>query len=254
MTAGRIERRIMRPLAGKSSAPGLRRQKPWLKKDTMCGKFTAMASWADVVAFSRPLNKPAGDRAVTFRVMNNLPLIVRDRQSGARRIMAMRWGFPHPSDWKRPQPIHARAESIDTTRAFADAFTSGQRGIVLVKNFNEAPESGEQHTISPGDEEALGIAFVWRSFDVGAASSLLAAVMVTVPANALIARLPTDRMPAILAPEDWAKWLGEEPASPAELKACLKSVEGAAWTMTREERAAKAPRTKPVVSNPRGFF
>src|SRR6185437_13345619 len=138
--------------------------------------------------------------------------------------------------WRRPQPIHARAGSIETTCAFADAFHNGQRGIVLVKNFNEAPESGEQHTITPGAEEALGIAFVWRSFDVGAAAPLIAAVMVTVPAHELLAQLPTDRMPAVLAPEDWAKWLGEEPASVDALKACLKTVQGAAWSMTPEER------------------
>ena len=28
-------------------------------------------------------------------------------------------------------------------------------------------------------------------------------------------------MPVILAPRDWAKWLGEEPATPGELKALL---------------------------------
>jgi putative SOS response-associated peptidase YedK len=32
--------------------------------------------------------------------------------------------------------------------------------------------------------------------------------MVTVPPNKLIARI-TDRMPAVIAPNDWAKWLGE---------------------------------------------
>jgi len=31
-----------------------------------------------------------------------------------------------------------------------------------------------------------------------------------------------DRMPAILAPEDYAAWLGETGATPAQLKAILK--------------------------------
>ena len=65
-------------------------------------------------------------------------------------------------------------------------------------------------------------------------------------------RLP-DRMPAILRPEDWATWLGEEPADPVRAKACLKTVEGTRWTMTKEERAAK-PRRKPTVSDPGGLF
>jgi putative SOS response-associated peptidase YedK len=115
----------------------------------MCGKFTAMASWAEVVAFSQPLGT-ADDHPVTFRVMANLPVIVWD--GTRRRVVAMRWGFPHPADPRRPQPIHARAESIDERPAFAEAFRTGQRGIVLVKTFNEAPESGVQHVITPGDD------------------------------------------------------------------------------------------------------
>src|SRR3982750_3390729 len=131
----------------------------------MCGKFTAMASWAQVVAFSQPLGAAsADDKQITLRVMSNLPVINRDPDTGLRRVIPMRWGFPHPSDWRRPQPIHARAETIDSTNAFAQAFRDGQRGIVLVKTFNEAPESGEQHTITPGESDAIGIAFVWRRF------------------------------------------------------------------------------------------
>ena len=81
---------------------------------------------------------------------------------------------------------------------------------------------------------------------------LYACVMVTAPANRLIATLPTDRMPAVLAPEDWAKWLGEEPASVDDVKACLKTVEGVRWAMTRQERAAK--RGKPTAQEPGGLF
>jgi putative SOS response-associated peptidase YedK len=225
----------------------------------MCGKFTAMASWADVVAFSQPLTadrdyKGETDRQVSFRVMSNLPLIVWDPEQRRRRILMARWGFPHPLDWKRPQPIHARSESIETTKAFAGAFLDGQRGIVLTRTFNEAPDiegPSEQHTITPGDAEAIGIAFLWRKFDIGAAEPLYACVMVTVPANRLIAALPTDRMPAVLAPEDWATWLGES-GTQAQAKACLKTVEGVRWTMAKEERAAK--RGKPTVSDPGGLL
>src|SRR5215469_18379617 len=126
----------------------------------MCGKFTAMASWAEVVAFMQPLSGESGgdrnaaDRQVTYRVMSNLPVILFDLREGARRVVAMRWGFPHPRDWRRPQPIHARSETIDTTRAFAEAFRDGQRGIVLMRTFNEAPDvegPAIQHTITPGE-------------------------------------------------------------------------------------------------------
>jgi putative SOS response-associated peptidase YedK len=218
----------------------------------MCGKYTAMAAWESVTSLSEADEIEARDEVgpeITFRVMGTIPLIVWDPVRSKRRVIRARWGFPHPQDWRKPQPIHARAETIERLGAFADAFCCGGRGIVLVKSFNEAPESGEQHVIAPS-AQASGIAFLVRQFDVGAAVPLIAAVMVTVPANKLLERLPTDRMPAMLSPDDWNKWLGEEPATVDELKACLKTTEGVDWTMARET----VRRRKATVAEPTGWF
>ncbi len=228
----------------------------------MCGKFTAMFSYAEVHAFERffiedPADREARkDQEATFRVMSTVPVHVWDREKQARRVIAMRWGFPHRTDWRRPDIIHARSETIEEKKPFRDAFLGGQRGIVLVKTFNEAPDIPGptiQHTITP-DTAKSGIAMIWRSFDVGAAMPLLACVMVTVPANKLIAGLPTDRMPAILDYGDWTKWTGEQPATVDELKAMLKTVEGVRWKMNKEERAATTKRRKPTVSDPEGLL
>jgi putative SOS response-associated peptidase YedK len=134
--------------------------------------------------------------------------------------------------------------------AFADAFRDGQRGIVVVETFNEAPESGEQHVVNPAGP--IGIAFLWRQFQIAALPEpLFACVMVTVPANRLLTGLPTDRMPAMLAQEDWETWLS---GSPGAAKTCLKTVEDLRWTMTRETRAKSAKRAKPTISDPAGLF
>jgi putative SOS response-associated peptidase YedK len=62
-------------------------------------------------------------------------------------------------------------------------------------------------------------------------------------------------MPAFLAKDNWATWLGENGASSDEAKACLKKGEGIKWTMSREERAvSKAKQGKPTVSDPTGMF
>ncbi len=216
----------------------------------MCGKFTAMASWTEATSIAEALadgSEAGNDGAVTYRVMNNLPVILWDAEAGRRRVAMMRWGFPHRDDPRHPDPIHARAETIDQKPTFRDAFLGGRRGIVLVKTFNEAPYSGIQHVVAP-DAAISGIAFLWRRF-----GDLLACVMVTVPANRLISTLPTDRMPAILATDDWVIWLGEVPAPPERVKPCLKSVEDVRWTMTPEQRAGR-PRRKPTMSDPGGLF
>ena len=221
----------------------------------MCGKFTTKASWTELVDFiyAQPPQGGGDDPTLSLRVTSELPIILWDHVHAQRRVVPMRWGFPDPADWRKPRPIHARAETIDTVNAFARGFRDGQRGIVLANSFNEAPESGEQHVITPAGP--IGIAFVWRRFD-GAQlpSPMFACVMVTVPANPLLQGLPTDRMPALIAPEDWAVWLGEEPASAAQAKACLRTVDGMSWTMTREERAKSARRARPMASDPTGLF
>jgi putative SOS response-associated peptidase YedK len=212
----------------------------------MCGKFTAMASWGEVVDFSDPLTAASragsNDSVETFRPMTDLPVILRDPDSGKRRVVKMRWGFPARGNPNRPDPIHARGETLERLPTFADAFHTGQRGIVVFRTFNEGREAGkrtEQWTIDPGDGIARGFAFLWRRFELpGLPAPLLACVMVTAPASELIAPI-TDRMPAIVPDEDWARWLGEVPAATNELKACLRTVDNARWTMAPE----KPPRT-----------
>ncbi|MBN9546948.1 MAG: SOS response-associated peptidase family protein [Alphaproteobacteria bacterium] len=229
---------------------------------SMCGKFTAMASWSEVVAFSAPLTRDDvkesdNDRVITFRVMSNLPVIIWDKVAGQRRVVPMRWGWPDPKNWKIPKNIHARGETVDTTKLFAPAFLEGRRGIVIVRTFNEAPDvqgPTVQHTITPGELGAIGIAFLWQRFDLkDLPGTLNACVMVTMPANSLIATLPTDRMPAVLAEEDWSTWLGET-GTAEDAKACLKTVEGVRWTMTKEERTATTKRKKPTASDPSGLL
>ncbi|HET7086028.1 MAG TPA: SOS response-associated peptidase family protein [Rhizomicrobium sp.] len=235
----------------------------------MCGKFTAMASWAEVVAFSQPLDRlPAqrvNDEPVTLKVMGQLNVIVWDGAEQGRKVVKMRWGFPHPKNWKVPQPIHARSETMDELKTFKRPFMTGQRGIVLMRTFNEgkqvAPSKTEQWTIDPVPEHMMGAAFIFDSFTPPdlSVSPFVACVLVTVPANALIRSLSTelaesDRMPAFLAPEHWSTWLGEGMNDPIAAKAACKTREGVRWTMTKEERAARIKRSKPTVSDPRGLF
>ena len=105
--------------------------------------------------------------------------------------------------------MHARAETIDTRPTFAEAFAE-RRGLVLVETFNEgeALPNGktEQWVIRPKDRKPIAIAVIWEEW-AGDTGSEATFVMVTVPPNTLIGRI-TDRMPAILRQEDWARVAG----------------------------------------------
>jgi putative SOS response-associated peptidase YedK len=77
----------------------------------------------------------------------------------------------------------------------------------------------------------------------GQRQAMLACVMVTVPASKLIQSI-TDRIPAILEDGDWETWLGENDASPEDVKAVLRTMEGVHWKMEREPKPVKPGRAR----------
>ncbi len=198
----------------------------------MCGKFTQTQSPAE--------GHTSGDEE-TVTPMRVAIVIACDRE-GRRKAVRMRWGFGGAA---RPH-IHARAESIDVKPTFRDAFLH-RRGLVVCTSFNEGreitPTKTEQYVLTPQDGRPVAIAVIWEH----SAPALLSFAMVTVPPNALIGTI-TDRMPALLDEKDWAKWLGEEPATPDELKALLRTSE----RDLDMRPAGKAPR-KPRPDQPELF-
>lgn len=104
----------------------------------MCGKFTQMASWRDVHAFSQPLAETDSEVISTPMRFAN---IIRLSEAGEREVVSMRWSFAGKSDKNpaRPKHMHARSETIDQLPTFANAFVHG-RGILVVRTFNEGEE------------------------------------------------------------------------------------------------------------------
>src|SRR4029077_19113091 len=94
-----------------------------------------------------------------------------------------------------------------------------------VSSFNEGEEVSAtktmQYVLTPTDDKPIAIAVVWNYWRKEGEPALLSFAMVTTLANELIGTI-TDRMPALVAMEDWPKWLGEVPASPEELKSLLR--------------------------------
>ena len=216
----------------------------------MCGKFSQMMSWGAYVTLADLIGSSEG-ASETVTPMR-FATVIRRSASGAREAARMRWGLvpPGAKDPNGAPFIHARAESIDERPTFAAAFRN-RRGLVVVKTFNEGkeitPSKTEQHVISPNDGSLLAIAVIWEHWGELHGAALETFAMVTVPANRLIGTI-TDRMPAIVPPEYWAKWLGEESATVAELKAILAPLEGD-WTM----RPEKPPRPRPSDDQPTLF-
>ncbi len=188
----------------------------------MCGKFTQSRDAANLVRLGAAF--PAGEED-TVTPMRTAQVIALDGK-GVRKSVRMRWGLVPGSaaDPAGAKPhIHARAETIDTKPTFRDCFAR-RRGIVVVSTFNEGeevtPSRTQQYVLTPRDGAPVAIAVLWERWGSGE-TLLLSFAMVTVEANPLVATI-ADRMRALLDEGDWAKWLGEEPATAEELKAMLR--------------------------------
>ncbi len=196
----------------------------------MCGKFSQMYSWAEIHAFSTPLDELATSAAANDRVQVVTPMrdawVLRRGAEGRREMVAMRWGWPDRrpgAALDRPKHMHARAETIDRLPTFAPSFHAGRRGIIPAGTFNVGEEAGRkviQHVLTPRDGTALGIAALYDAVPARDGTAILAFVMVTTAPNPTIARV-TDRMPALLPREHWAAWLGETAAPAAEVQSLL---------------------------------
>lgn len=173
-------------------------------------------------------------------------LVVRsETESGQRLAQQMHWGFT-PSwakpDDKRPRPINARAESVSEKPMFRNAFRS-RRCILPADGFYEwkVLERGKQpYFVHPANDPLFGFAGIYEVGRTDDGYQLSCAVLTT-GANAAMKRIH-ERMPVILPPEAYSRWLDPKLNSPAVLERLLVAIEAediAAYPVSTRVNAVK---------------
>ncbi len=192
----------------------------------MCGRLYQTAT-PEVLqalfgtAMPLPNLRPRWNAAPT----DDLAVVRYNPATGQRSLDPLRWGLV-PLWAKDPsigvRAINARAESVATQPLVRDAFAR-RRCLVPADGFYEwqkRPGGGKQaYAIAAADGRPLALAGLWERWKAPDGSILRSVVIVTTAANDAM-RPIHERMPVILAPADWPRWLGQEPA-PAEALAAL---------------------------------
>jgi putative SOS response-associated peptidase YedK len=154
---------------------------------------------------------------------SELPVVISAH--GERTLTAMRWGLI-PS-WARDAKIsrstfNARAENLAATPAFRDAWRAGRRCLVVADGYYEWRKPDKQpFAVALGNRGLMTFAGLWDSWRAPDGSTVRSFTVITTRPNALVATIH-DRMPVILASDDWPAWLGEVAATADKLKAMLK--------------------------------
>ena len=150
---------------------------------------------------------------------------IREDREGGRGLSFERWGLvPH---WAKDPAIgnrliNARAESVATKPAFRDALRL-RRCVVPADGFYEWSGSGAErrpYIFRRPDRAMIGIAGLCERW-VGEGGEVIdSCTLITTEANAALAPFH-DRMPVILSPSDYGRWLDPSQQEPAALTGLL---------------------------------
>lgn len=154
--------------------------------------------------------------AASFNIAPTQSALAVRRHGDDHEWAMLRWGLvPH---WAKDLSIgahtlNARGESIAEKPAFRGAFRY-RRCILPASGFFEwqaTPNGKQPFAIVPTDLPCFGFAGLWEHWTSPDGSVVESVAVVTTAANALMAPIH-DRMPVILAPEDYERWMGAPPA------------------------------------------
>lgn len=168
----------------------------------------------------------AGGWLPRFNVAPSLEMpVIQQERDGTRRIVLARWGLiPHwckdPASMQRP--VNAKAETAASKPMFRDAF---RRGRVLVPadafyEWRQAPGGKQPYAVAMRDGAPFGMAGLLERWQ-GPDGDVWSFAVLTTEANELVAPIH-NRMPAIVAPEDYGRWLDPACADVAVLQKLLR--------------------------------
>ncbi|MGF1641644.1 MAG: SOS response-associated peptidase [Rhodospirillales bacterium] len=200
----------------------------------MCGRYTQLRSWPDLVALYgiaeslSPSNFPV---RYNIAPTQQVAAVRRRADTGDRALVTLRWGLV-PS-WAKQidigaRLINARAETVHEKPAFRDAFRK-RRCLIVADGFYEwqAQPAGPKQPwlVTVADGRPFAFAGLWEEWWDAGNTLIESCAIVTTAANAALTPIH-DRMPAILTAERFDAWL-DPAAQPAALRALLVPYPGA---------------------------
>jgi putative SOS response-associated peptidase YedK len=145
--------------------------------------------------------------------------VIRESREGEREIALMRWGLvpfftKQLADVKGISTINARAESVNKSPNWREPFKK-RRCLVPADAFYEwkkiDPKTRQPFAFTVDHGAPFAFAGLWDAWKSPQGDWLQSYTILTTDANEVMAPVHT-RMPVILHPRDYARWLSHEAA------------------------------------------
>lgn len=188
----------------------------------MCGRFTLirLSDFTDLFPWIRGPEQAVPPR---YNIAPAQPVAIVTHEEGQARVQFAHWGLiPH---WAKDPSIggrlvNARGETVEEKPAFRTAFRR-RRCLVPASGFYEWKRAGKGKTpmyIRLRGGAPLAFAGLWDLWHdpAGTGSEIPSCTIITTTPNELMADIH-DRMPAILRPADYQRWLSPLETGPADL-------------------------------------
>jgi len=180
----------------------------------MCGRYVVAYDPETLVSGFSVVRVPPFPRRWNVAPQSEVP-VVHETRDGDRVVTLMRWGLvPH---WARDPSIghklnNARAEGVFDKASFRQAIRR-RRCLLPASGFYEwqpTPAGKQPWFVTPRGDLPFAMAGMFEAWRPDESSEwVLTCCILTTAANALMAPIH-DRMPVMVAPADWARWLARD--------------------------------------------
>ena len=173
----------------------------------MCGRFAFWNDKNNILEHYELEDAPDYYTGYNITPSYNIPVI---RNQEGKELINCHWGLvPHWAKDTKLQPINARADSIGKKPFFRDSFKK-RRCLIPVNGYYEwkkIDNHKQPYFIRLNDVELFSFAGIWDSWE-NPHGTIDSCAIITTDANPFTATIH-NRMPVIIAPEEYDAWLTE---------------------------------------------
>jgi putative SOS response-associated peptidase YedK len=212
------------------------RASTWLP---MCGRIIQSGFGAMKIQMGTPDDPRIWKPRYNGAPSQDLVVIRRHPKTGETQPDMLRWGLiPYWVKEANPKtkPINATAERVASAPMFKSAYAK-RRCIVPVNGFFEwkavkGAKTRQPYAIAMQDDSPFALAGIWENWQHPETKEWVRTFcIITTAANELVGQIH-DRMPVIIAPESYERWLANIEPDPRDLLVPYPSADMKMWPIS----------------------